>query len=418
MYRSPQRLAVEARRTVYHAGDVATCAYLVLRGRVELRGATVDAAEPAMICGAGELFGELALVDDSVRQATATALEDCELLAITSDVVSDRVGDADPLVRICLSAILVRYSETAEETRQLRLPGTGPRVLPVWIEHARAARDVLSFEHQLRGGIERGELDIHFQPIVRLATGALAGFEALVRWQHPDRGMLFPGDFIPFAESSGIISEITALCLRKVGLHLPILKAAAAHNADNVERLFVSVNVSGHDLTQGAFASRTVSLLLDAGIEPEDVKLEVTESVLMQDAERCARTLENCRDQGLSIAIDDFGTGYSSLHYLNALPISVLKMDRSFCHSLLSDTAGRKIIAAILHLGRDLGLSVVAEGVEQPSQYDLLKAMGCDLGQGYLFGAATSRGATELLIRNWRATRDPADATRAVSPAA
>lgn len=407
MHRSPERLAFDAGRVIYAEGDVAASAFLILKGRVDLRAMAAPDHQPVEVRTVGDLFGELALVDGSSRRETAVAGEDCDVLAITSEVMSDRVGDVDPLVRICLGALLTRLSEAAAEVRGGPAGQAVPELLPVWTAHAKAARDVLSFEHQLRGGIERGEFDVHFQPIVRLATGRLAGFESLVRWQHPDRGLLMPSDFIPFAETSGVISEITSLCMRKVGAAIPYLKAAQAQNPDHVERLFVSVNVSGHDLARSAFASQTVTQFIDAGVEPEDVKLEVTESVLMHDAERCARTLENCRDQGFSIAIDDFGTGYSSLHYLNALPISDLKIDRSFCHSLLSETAGRKIIGAILHLGRDLGLQVIAEGVEQASQRDLLQAMGCDFGQGYLFGPALDRDATGRVITAWQARAAP-----------
>ena len=205
--------------------------------------------------------------------------------------------------------------------------------------------------------------------------------------------MLQPNDFIPLAEASGVISDITFFCLRKVGGYFPALKAAGLRRPDDLVPLFLSVNVSGVDLMQPAFAAKAVSALCDdEGVEPEDIRLEVTESILMTDADRCTRTLENCRAQGFKIAIDDFGTGYSSLNYLNTLPVSVLKMDRSFTLSLLDQPVGRKIIGAILQLGGELGLSVIAEGVESELQAAMLQAMGCEFGQGYAVRASRRAG--------------------------
>ena len=412
MSRSPARLSVEAGRVIYEQGAAPEAAYLVLTGTVELQRAGLAPLGRT----AGEMFGERALVDDSDRQDTAVARTDCTLLAVTSDHLTDRLAGADPLLRIAVGMLAARYSEAAGHARQE--PQPPPAVLPVWGAEARAAHEVLSFEHELRAGLERGELMLFYQPIVRLSTGRLAGFEALVRWQHPRRGLLGPADFIDLAEASGVISDITMFGLRRVGAEFPRLQEAAGRNPAHVERLFVSVNVSGIDLEQSAFAARAVSTLCDAGVAPEDVRLEVTESILMKDAKRCAETLRNCRDQGIGIAIDDFGTGYSSLHYLNALPITVLKMDRSFCRSMLSDAGGRTITGAILHLGRDLGLSVIAEGIETAAQSETLRAMGCDLGQGYLFSPPLSHARTLDAVARWTAPQDRPAAAAMPSPAA
>lgn len=410
---SPDRMAVEAGRVIYQKGAAAAEAYLVLDGTVELHG---EGPHP-LRRKAGELFGDLALVDDAVHRDTAVASTDCTLLVITGDALALRLAGADPLLQIAFGTLAARYSEAVAATR----PGGGPRpaVLSFWGAQAQAAHEVLSFEHELRAGLDRGELMLFYQPIVRLATGQLAGFEALVRWQHPRRGLLAPGDFIALAEASGVISDITMFALGRVGAEFPGLQEAAKRNGAGAERLFVSVNVTSLDLERSAFAARAVSILCDAGVAPEDVKLEVTESILMEDAERCAETLRHCRDQGMGIAIDDFGTGYSSLHYLNALPITALKMDRSFCGSMLSDGAGRTIASAILHLGRDLGLSVIAEGIETVAQSERLRDMRCDFGQGYLFSPPLSRARALDLIARW-AARAPDRSIRAAvaSPAA
>lgn len=402
MEHPPERRRFKAGSLVFSPNDPADAAYLVLSGEVEL---SRDGTSPRdlEVRRPGEMFGEMAIVNDRPRNAAARAVSDCELLAITRAHVSERIEVADPLLRFCLGALLDRIEATQRG-------GAGPN--SIWTAHAAAARDIISFEHELRDGIAGGQLDLYFQPIVRLAAGRLAGFEALVRWQHPKRGLLQPGDFIPMAEKYGVISSVTTFCLRQVARHLPALQAAASSNLAAVERLFLSVNVSGLDLLQPAFAAHAVSILAEGNVKPEDVRLEITESILLTDAERCARTLEQCRDQGFRIAIDDFGTGYSSLHYLNALPISVLKTDRSFSQALLAEPSGRTILGAILRLGRELGLTVIAEGVESEAQADALRSMDCDFGQGYLFGPAREHGATLQLIRDWRATAfDPAART-------
>ncbi len=405
MSTSLDRLSVGAGEVIYVKGAAPDRAFLVLTGTVDL-----SEEDGPRGCGAGEVFGELALVDDGVRRDTSVARTDCTLLAFTGEQLAARLADADPLLRIALGALAARCSRTA---------GHGARtLLPAWKAHARTAHALLSFEHELRAGLDRGELMLFYQPIVRLATGRLAGFEALVRWQHPQRGLIGPGDFIELAEASGVITDITLFGLRRVAADFPVLQAAARTNPAHAERLFVSVNVSGLDLEQHAFAARAVSALCDGGVAPEDVRLEVTETILMKDAERCAETLRNCRDQGLGIAIDDFGTGYSSLQYLNALPISVLKMDRSFCRSMLSDAAGRTITGAILHLGRDLGLSVIAEGVETAAQSEALRAMGCDLGQGYLFSPPMSHAAATDWVARWRVSQGESPSPALQAPAA
>lgn len=418
MSTSSDHLSVRAGQVIYEKGAASDQAFLVLTGTVDLYDEGHSPGVGSSGCEAGDVFGELALIDNGVRRETALARRDCTLLVFTNDQLAARLGEADPLLRIALNALATRCSQTAAQhhTKAGR-PGTRT-VRQAWKAHARTAHALLAFEHELRAGLERGELMLFYQPIIRLSTGQLAGFEALVRWQHPQRGLLAPGDFIELAEASGVITDITMFGLRSVATEFPPLQAAALSNSGHAERLFVSVNVSGIDLEQNGFAARAVLILCDGGVAPEDVRLEVTETILMKDAERCAETLRNCRDQGLGIAIDDFGTGYSSLQYLNALPISVLKMDRSFCRSMLSDAAGRTITGAILHLGRDLGLSVIAEGVETAAQREALRGMGCDLGQGYLFSQPMSHARAVDFVGRWRMPLDEREMPILQAPAA
>jgi diguanylate cyclase len=253
----------------------------------------------------------------------------------------------------------------------------------------------------LRRALLRGELELFFQPIVRLPTPRLAGFEALLRWRHPTRGLIPPGDFIPVAEASGLIVDITAWVLKEVGRTFPAILAAALRNVGPVERLFVSFNISGYDLSNDAFVQSMATMLETTGIGAGSLTIEVTESVLMKDPAKAVAALEACRRLGLAIAIDDFGTGFSSLSYLGTLPISTIKIDRSFVHSMIETPASRKIIQMILRLAEELGIPVVAEGVEDAHEARLLADLGCAFAQGYLFGKPLPLAPTLELTRHW-----------------
>ncbi|WP_131115453.1 EAL domain-containing protein [Lichenihabitans psoromatis] len=397
MYGSSGLLFAPSGSVLFIEGDCASTAYLIVRGRVELFIVRAGRKQVVAERQAGDIFGEVALVDEGPRAISAISADDCELLVVTREQISTRIAEADPVLRLCLGILLERLRGTVSSASDAFA------VPSAWADHFVAAREILSLDVQLHRAIERNELELFFQPIVRLATRQLAGLEVLLRWHHPQRGLLQPCDFIPLAEASGVITAVTTYCLQKVARQFPSLMAAGLSNAGAVEPLFVSVNVSAADLHQDRFASRAVSILCSAGVDPRHVKLEVTESVLIKDAERCVRTLDQCRDHGLQIAIDDFGTGYSSLNYLNTLPMDILKIDRTFAGSLMSDTAGRKIIGAVVSLGAELDLTVVAEGVEEEAQADMLTAMGCELGQGFLFGRPRNLLETLRLIRRWRA---------------
>lgn len=228
-------------------------------------------------------------------------------------------------------------------------------------------------ESDLRYGIKHGELRLYFQPRYRIADGQMVGAEALVRWQHPVRGLIAPDTFIPIAEESGLILALSDW----------VLETACACAAQWPEHLFVSVNLSPTEFKRGNLVERTRQALAVSGIDPARVELEITESVMLEDASGALEVMHTLKRLGLRIAMDDFGTGYSSLSYLRAFPFDGLKIDRSFLTRLEESDDDKAIIHAIVGLGRALALTVTAEGIETAEHLAMLKSVACEEGQGY-----------------------------------
>ncbi len=238
----------------------------------------------------------------------------------------------------------------------------------------------LDLESRLRHALDRGELELHYQPQVRLADGRVTCLEALLRWTHPVLGRVPPGEFVPVLEETGLIVPVGEWVLATACRQLRAWREAG------LTGFAVAVNVSGAQLARPAFAEEVLAVLAREGVPPGGgcLELELTESLLMADVEASAARLARLREAGVRIAVDDFGTGHSSLAYLKRLPIQVLKIDRSFVADLHRDPDDRAIVRAILALGRSLGLEVLAEGVERREQLEFLRREGCDAMQGYL----------------------------------
>ena len=255
----------------------------------------------------------------------------------------------------------------------------------------------LELETDLRQAIERGELRIHYQPIVSLRSGRISEVEALVRWQHPTRGLIAPADFIPIAEEAGLIVPIGQWVLEQ-SCH----QAVAWHaQCPQTPLLIVGVNVSPRQLQLAGFAEDVARTLRETGLPAGCLKLEVTEGVIMQDMEASMVVLGKLKALDIQLAIDDFGTGYSSLAYLKRLPVDVLKIDKSFVDGIIGDPEDRAIVKAIISLAKSLRLSITAEGIESAEQAAALNAWGCERGQDYHFAKPMdTAGMAELLTQN------------------
>ena len=244
----------------------------------------------------------------------------------------------------------------------------------------------LQTSNELHRALERDELELHYQPFVDLHTESLVGMEALVRWQHPTRGLLLPQEFIPLAEDSGLILPVGNWVLREACRQVATWHARRTEaGLDNV-LVNISVNVSAVQLADPGFPDQVARAIEESGIDPDRLWLEITESTLMRDADEAVVVLQAFRDLGLHLEIDDFGTGYSSLSYLQRFPVESLKIDRSFVAELDKRSDSAAIVRAIIGLGDSLGMPIIAEGVERRAQVTKLQSLGCHLAQGFLFG--------------------------------
>ncbi len=233
-------------------------------------------------------------------------------------------------------------------------------------------------ERDLRNALDNRELCLYYQPQVELKTGRLIGVEALLRWNHPLQGLIPPADFIPLAEETGLIVPIGEWVLREA------CRQQVDWQRQGYPAMRMAVNISGRQLKQPDFIETVDLVLTETGIAPQDLELEITESIIMRDVKTTIMELTDLRMRGIRLAIDDFGTGYSSLSYLNIFPVDQLKIDHSFVFRLVDETEPAMIVDAVIALGRSMNLEVIAEGIESQQQMEILAARGCHLGQGFL----------------------------------
>jgi EAL domain-containing protein (putative c-di-GMP-specific phosphodiesterase class I) len=236
---------------------------------------------------------------------------------------------------------------------------------------------------ELRYALERDQLELHYQPIVDVQTGDLDGFEALLRWRSPSRGLVGPDTFIPIADETGILPGLGRWAIRSAAKALSDMTETGDLTLDTS----VSVNLTPREFLEPDFVEFLTEIFGETGLDPKRMVLEVTENVLMEQSAAATSTFEALKRMGVSIDLDDFGTGFSSLSHLRYFPVDRLKIDRSFVCSMHSNKEDREIVRAIVALGRTLGKRVVAEGIETQQQLESLAALGCDFGQGFLFAA-------------------------------
>jgi diguanylate cyclase (GGDEF)-like protein len=329
---------------------------------------------------------------DAVAKRLHAALDEPFALDTDEVVVSSSIGIALGDTGYESPEDMVRDADTAMYSS--KSSGTGSHVVFTTPMHAKAV-DRLRTETDLRRALDQGEMEAHYQPIVRLSPEYTAGFESLIRWRHPTRGLVGPGEFLPIAEDTGLIIPIGRWILQESCRQLREWQISGA--AD--ETIHMSVNVSNRQFWHGRLIEDVWDCLRTTGLRPQQLVLEITEGVIMHDVKTARHMLADLRELGVRLHIDDFGTGYSSLEALQHLSIDALKIDRSFVTPLGTDSRSGELARTIILMGANLGLSVVAEGIETPSQRDYLREAGCTYGQGYWFSRPVPAAEAELLIR-------------------
>ena len=288
------------------------------------------------------------------------------------------------------------------ETAMRNVKETGPNDYRFFTEDMnRRARQQQTIESGLRLALQRKEFVLHYQPKIDLRSGKVVGAEALVRWNRPDIGLIYPSDFIPVAEDSGLIVPLSQWVLQEA------CQQACRWQADGMRPLYLSVNVSTIDFRQRGFVEGIARTLKETGLDPTQLELEITESVLMQNVDTTVAILKAVKRLGIRLAIDDFGTGYSSLSYLQKFPVDVLKIDQSFVGDLSIDSNDAKLVSTIISLGKSLNLHIIAEGVETLEQLEFLKAHQCEEAQGYYFSKAVEPQAFALWMSEWEQRHNP-----------
>lgn len=279
--------------------------------------------------------------------------------------------------------------------------------------HVRAVTR-LQLETDLRFAIERNEFELYYQPIIKLDSATLDGFEALVRWNHPQRGLVPPNEFIPIAENTGLIIPMTVQILHSACTQI----VEWQQTFDTARHLTIAVNLSGKHFGHPALVEQITTVVSETGIDPANLKLELTESAVMENAETAILMLKQIKETGVRISIDDFGTGYSSLSYLHRFPIDLLKVDRSFVSAMEENTENGEIVRTVIALAKALNLKVVAEGIESIHQFHQLRVLGCEYGQGYLFSKPLPVGDIARLLDDSSRWQNilPSTATQVMPP--
>ena len=382
-------LAYDTGDIIFSEGDPGCTAFIIECGKVEVSISRKGEKLVLAQYDTGDLFGEMALIDDTPRSATITVLEPTEVIAIDRSLFEKAFDKAHPLVNLFMHTILYNLRKTNQLLlNKVVTPGylaSQEKFNNKFLDARNETVYLVKAENELNRALRDDEFELYFQPIVDTTSGQIRGFESLIRWFHPERGMVPPGEFITTAEQTGLIKEMGDWIIDEACRQLSRLSDKLPQLFKDQPDFFVSINLSAKQFIFPDLFSVVIETLKQHRLTPKNIKFEITESILMDNPETALVMLEKFRAQGFRIAIDDFGTGYSSLSYLHTFPIDTLKIDRSFVNSMQESHTSLNIVHAIISLARAIGMTVIAEGVETEEQLNDLKALGCELVQGYYF---------------------------------
>lgn len=368
---------------VFKEGDSGDCAYIIESGRVEIFMLEKGNDKPIGSLGVGEIFGEIALLDALPRSGSARCAEKTILIPVQRKTVNYLLEKADPIIRSLLLAILERYrgnkkSNSSANSSANKFPnesGTSSASLRGEVTQK------LALAHDIALALKNEQFDLYYQPICDLSTGKVAGYEALIRWNHPTLGLVPPLDFLWMAESTGQILELGLWTLERACRDWTILREQIRHDAP-----FISVNLSANQLVGDGLMLDLSKLLSKYNVPAHQLKLELTESIFIENPDQAYLLLSQLTKMGCSLALDDYGTGYSGLNSLQRYPIATMKIDKSFISTMLTTAQSNEIVSSSIKLAHSLGMNVVAEGIETEEIYRSLIEMKCDFGQGWYFG--------------------------------
>jgi EAL domain-containing protein (putative c-di-GMP-specific phosphodiesterase class I) len=365
---------------LYRQGDPSDCAWLIERGAIELNSVQGWRTIHHGLLGPGELIGELGMLDGAPRSATAAAHGETALLAIGHDQFLERLSNGDPIVRTLVDSLLRRTrSILASLPLDAPLPAED---VAVEDPEERSGIDKIRLEAQLRDALDAGTLEVRYQPIYDIPANRVAAYEALVRWELPQRGPVSPAEFIKLAEETSLIVPVGEYVLDRVIAVLCGLRDAGVHPLPGI-----AVNLSAKQLVEPGMARQIVARIERARLPHGALKLEVTESRMLDYAPVLA-VMQHCRAHGIPFALDDFGTGYSNLTHLHKLDFEFVKADQAFARHMFDSPRAMAIVQAVVAMAHGIGADVVAEGVETREQLQALHAMGVRYAQGYLVGEA------------------------------
>ena len=373
---NPLRIQLSAGDVLFREGDPPTTAFLIEAGEVVVSMLQHGRRVVLSRLSAGDLLGEMAVIDDAERTATAIAASDCVLFPIDREQITERLAATDPIIRSLLEGQLKRYRGALAAMQGKQQDETGNGDSP----SDRLGIGKIRLETHLREALANHGLDVRYQPLLHVASDRIAGYEALVRWNHPERGPISPVEFVALAEETSLIVPVGEYVFD------------AACNA--VQRLiengaepkpFIAVNVSARQLAHPGLIDRIVARVDAAGLPRGSLKVEITESQAL-NYELVAGVIDLCHRHGIRVALDDFGTGYSHLTHLHRLAFDTLKIDQAFTHSMLTDPRSMAIVEAIIRMGKAIGADLVVEGIETPELLEALRTLECDYAQGYLIG--------------------------------
>lgn len=387
MFESLEHLTYQSGNQIFQEDDKGDCAFLIESGSVDISTRKDNKFYRITVLGEGDLFGEMALIDDEPRTATATALEETCVIRIDRDLVKAELAYGSPIIEHLLRLVLRRFRhthykligkdlsslETIEKESDQAFSDTQENL----IKHVRIATEI-------NEALKQDQFRLYYQPIISIKDEQLVGFEALIRWMHPDKGLIPPMGFLNIAENTGQILSIGTWILEQACRDFHELNKHI-RNSSKQTLLFISVNLSARQLAKSGDAEHLADILRNAQVDPENIKLEVTETALIEEAEITQHILSDLRNMGFHVSLDDFGTGYSSLSHLQKFPIDDIKIDQSFIRHMLDDTNSMQIVKASIDLARAMDLETVAEGVESNEVVKQLGYMNCTYAQGYYY---------------------------------